>query len=149
MSLSCEARFVDLYEERFLRQKSKIEWLNAGDSITAYFHKIVKISWVRGYHHPLDDHGLFSRVLSDHKAEFMVREVFDSEIIGALFYMGDDKAPGLDGFTAAFFKKSWDIVGGEVTIAIRDFFSNVCAAGYKDTIASELQHLEDLLLSRG
>nr|GEW43932.1 hypothetical protein [Tanacetum cinerariifolium] len=46
-----------------------------------------------------DDHKLFSRVLSDHKAEFMLREVPDSEIKGALFSMGDDKAPGPYGFT--------------------------------------------------
>ncbi|GJY94750.1 sodium/hydrogen exchanger 6 [Tanacetum coccineum] len=149
---------ASLDDERFLRKKSKIEWLNAGDSNTAYFHKIVKskcvhnrIEMVRdssnvlhegntvisafvshyeqflgleGTTTPLDDHGLFSRVLSDHNADFMVREVSDSEIKGALFSIGDDKPPGPDGFNAAFFKKSWDIVGDEVTIAIRDFFSN-------------------------
>nr|GEW04135.1 putative RNA-directed DNA polymerase, eukaryota, reverse transcriptase zinc-binding domain protein [Tanacetum cinerariifolium] len=31
---------------------------------------------------------------------------------------------GPDGFTTAFFKKSWDVVGGDITYAIRDFFSN-------------------------
>nr|GEY00043.1 hypothetical protein [Tanacetum cinerariifolium] len=149
---------ASLDEERFLRQKSKIKWLNAGDSNTAYFHNIVKSKCVRnriemvqdssnvlhegnmdvsafvshyeqflgleGTTTPLDDHRLFSRVLSDHKAEFMVMEVSDSKIKGALFSIGDDKAPSPDGFTVAFFKKSWDIMGGEVTIAIRDFFSN-------------------------
>ncbi|GKC03054.1 putative RNA-directed DNA polymerase, eukaryota, reverse transcriptase zinc-binding domain protein [Tanacetum coccineum] len=59
---------------------------------------------------PFNDQGLFTQVLSNHKAEFMVREVSNSEIIDALFSIGDDKAPGPDGFTAAFFKKSWDIV---------------------------------------
>ncbi|GKD13845.1 hypothetical protein Tco_1198252 [Tanacetum coccineum] len=54
---------------------------------------------------PLDDQGLFTRVLANHKAEFMVREVSDREIKDALFSMGDDKAPMPDGFTAAFFKK--------------------------------------------
>ncbi|GJV21152.1 uncharacterized protein Tco_1370172 [Tanacetum coccineum] len=149
---------ASLDEERFLRQKSKIEWLNAGDSNTGYFHKIVKSKCARnrieivrdssnvlhegnavasafvlhyeqflgieGTTTPLDDHGVFFRVLSDHKVEFMVREVFDSEIKGALFSMGDDKAPGPDGLTVTFFKKSCDIVGGEITIAIMDFFTN-------------------------
>ncbi|GJR14466.1 RNA-directed DNA polymerase, eukaryota, reverse transcriptase zinc-binding domain protein [Tanacetum coccineum] len=116
---------ASLDEERFLRQKSKIEWLNVGDFNTAYFYKIVK-----RYYHPFDDHVLFSRVLADHKAEFMVWEVSDSEIKGALFSMGDDKAPGPDGFIAAFLKKAWDIVGDEVMTAIKDFFSNKLMRNY-------------------
>nr|GEV25139.1 hypothetical protein [Tanacetum cinerariifolium] len=117
-----------LDKERFLRQNSKIKWLHARDSNTAYFHKIVKSKCARriemvqdssnvlhegnavasafmshyeqflgleGTSTPLDDHGLFSRVLSDHKVEFMVREVSESEI-----------------------------KGGEITIAIMDFFMN-------------------------
>ncbi|GJX23787.1 hypothetical protein Tco_0228232 [Tanacetum coccineum] len=31
-----------LMEERFLKQKAKIEWLHVGDSNSAYFHKVVK-----------------------------------------------------------------------------------------------------------
>ncbi|GKB47363.1 zinc knuckle CX2CX4HX4C containing protein [Tanacetum coccineum] len=56
--------------------------------------------------------------------EFMVREVLDIEIKDALFSMGDDKAPRPDGFTAAFFKKSWDIVGGEITNAVSNIIAN-------------------------
>ncbi|GKB36502.1 putative RNA-directed DNA polymerase, eukaryota, reverse transcriptase zinc-binding domain protein [Tanacetum coccineum] len=67
---------------------------------------------------------LTTLVLANHKAEFMVREVSDSEIKDMLFSMGDDKALGPDGFTVAFFKKSWDIMGSEITNAVRGFFSN-------------------------
>ncbi|GKD77907.1 hypothetical protein Tco_1340528 [Tanacetum coccineum] len=31
-----------IMEERFLKQKTKIEWLKVGDSNSAYFHKSVK-----------------------------------------------------------------------------------------------------------
>lgn len=36
--------------------------------------------------------------------------------------MGDDKSPGPDGYTDAFFKKSWPIVGELVVEAISEFF---------------------------
>jgi hypothetical protein len=38
--------------------------------------------------------------------------------------MGDDKAPGLDGYTFAFFKKAWNVVGGDFCSAIQDFFAS-------------------------
>ncbi|GKA71267.1 protein LAZ1, partial [Tanacetum coccineum] len=131
-----DVKEASLDEERFLRQKCKIEWLNARDSNTAYFHKIVKSKCVRniieivtrvleGTTTPLDDHRLFSQVLSDHNADFMVREVSDIEIKGALFSIGDDKPPGPDGFNAAFFKKSWDIVGDGSSIANHGFLTSI------------------------
>nr|GEY27353.1 sodium/hydrogen exchanger 6 [Tanacetum cinerariifolium] len=149
---------AQLDEEHFLKQKAKIEWLKAGDSNTAYFHKIVKSKCARnrieivsdasnnlydgnqvpsafvnhynqflgaeGVTIPMDDHDLFTRVLDDAKADFMVHDVSNDEVKGVIFSMGDDRAIGLDGFTPAFFKKAWDVVGGDITCAVRDFFSN-------------------------
>ncbi|HET7285360.1 MAG TPA: hypothetical protein VFI70_11805, partial [Nitrososphaeraceae archaeon] len=34
-------------EERFLKQKAKIDWLNVGDSNSAYFHQVVKTKKAR------------------------------------------------------------------------------------------------------
>ncbi|GJS72426.1 hypothetical protein Tco_0705267 [Tanacetum coccineum] len=100
---------TQLDEERFLKQKAKIEWLKAGDSNTTYFHNIVKSKCARnmiemffgaeGVTIPLDDHDLFTRVLDDAKADFMVRNVSNDE-------------------------KAWDVVGGDITCVVRDFFSN-------------------------
>ncbi|GJT66824.1 sodium/hydrogen exchanger 6, partial [Tanacetum coccineum] len=138
-------------EERFLKQKAKVEWLQAGDSNTTYFHKIVKSkcaikriemvsdssnifydgnqvlgAFVQQYNqflgaegvsNPLDDQDLFIRVLDNSKADCMVHDVTNDEIKSVMFSMGDDKAPGPDGF------KAWDVVGGDITCAIRDFFS--------------------------
>nr|GEY91054.1 hypothetical protein [Tanacetum cinerariifolium] len=54
----------------------------------------------------------------------MVCVVSRQEVKKALFLMGDDKAPGPDGFTVAFFKEAWDIVANDVTDAICEFFMN-------------------------
>nr|GEU36023.1 hypothetical protein [Tanacetum cinerariifolium] len=125
---------VQLDEERFLKQKAKIEWLKASDSNTTYFHKTVKSKCaknmiemflrIEGVTIPLDDHDLFTRVLDDAKADFMVRDVSNDEVKNVIFYIRDDRVPGPDGFTTAFFKKAWDVVGGEITCAVREFFSN-------------------------
>ncbi|GKA95055.1 sodium/hydrogen exchanger 6 [Tanacetum coccineum] len=77
-----------------------------------------------GVTNPLDDHDLFTSVLDNAKADFMVRDVSNDEVKSVIFSMGDDRALGPDGFTAAFFKKAWDVVGGDITCAICDFFSN-------------------------
>nr|GEV14472.1 hypothetical protein [Tanacetum cinerariifolium] len=82
-------------------------WNTVLDAFVSHYEQFLRLE---GASTPLDDQGLFTRVLANHKAEFMVREVSHNEIKDALFSMGDDKAPGPDGFTAAFFKKSWDIV---------------------------------------
>ncbi|PWA59001.1 RNA-directed DNA polymerase, eukaryota, Reverse transcriptase zinc-binding domain protein [Artemisia annua] len=113
-----------LDEERFLKQKSKIHWLHAGDSNTSYFHNIVKSKCARnrielvrdsanvlhegnavagafvshyeqflgieGDCSPLEDHDLFANVLNNDMADFMVRDVTNSEIKDALFSMGAD-----------------------------------------------------------
>ncbi|GJR26264.1 RNA-directed DNA polymerase, eukaryota, reverse transcriptase zinc-binding domain protein [Tanacetum coccineum] len=56
-----------------------------------------------------------------------------------MFSIGDERAPGPDGFSSAFFKKGWDIVGLDVCHAIRDFFIN--------GIVIEGDHIPLLLLS--
>nr|GEY81380.1 hypothetical protein [Tanacetum cinerariifolium] len=50
--------------------------------------------------------------------------VSNDEIKRAMFDIGDGKSPGPDGYTSAFFKKGWDVVGSDVCRAVRDFFDN-------------------------
>ncbi|KAG5542725.1 hypothetical protein RHGRI_015741 [Rhododendron griersonianum] len=44
------------------------------------------------------------------------------EIKSAMFSIGGDKAPGPDGYNAAFFQKNWGVVGPDVVLAIQSFF---------------------------
>ncbi|GJU50601.1 putative RNA-directed DNA polymerase [Tanacetum coccineum] len=149
---------AQLDEERFLKQKAKIDWLEAGDSNSAYFHKSVKSrnqrsridvirdannveasgahvadAFVSHYYNflgtttgceGLNVNGLFANKVSDASNLNMIRPVSDDEIRAAMFSIGDDRAPGPDGYTSAFFKKSWDIVSSDICRAVRDFFSN-------------------------
>lgn len=64
----------------------------------------------------------FINKLSEAEAEYMVREVSDSEIKKAMFLIEDNKAPGPDGFSSHFYKKAWGIIGNDVCAAVREFF---------------------------
>ncbi|KAK0607494.1 hypothetical protein LWI29_015785 [Acer saccharum] len=52
----------------------------------------------------------------------MSREVTNDEIHEVCFSLQPNKAPGLDGYNAHFFKKTWHIVGDDVINTIQEFF---------------------------
>jgi len=70
---------------------------------------------------PSDD--LFTSRLNHHVALAMIAPVEKDEIKSVIFSMNDNKAPGPDGYTSAFFKKAWDVVGNDVVLAVQDFFN--------------------------
>ncbi|GKE91526.1 hypothetical protein Tco_1572621 [Tanacetum coccineum] len=61
-------------------------------------------------------------MLTKEEALEMVTDLDDKEIKEAMFDIGENRAPGPDGFTSAFFKQSWHIIGKDVTQAIKEFF---------------------------
>ncbi|KAJ9536684.1 hypothetical protein OSB04_un000157 [Centaurea solstitialis] len=63
----------------------------------------------------------------------MIRPISDLEIKKALFQIGNDKAPGSDGYSSRFFKAAWNVVGNDVQIAIHNFF-------YTGRLTKELNH---------
>ncbi|GJW02174.1 RNA-directed DNA polymerase, eukaryota, reverse transcriptase zinc-binding domain protein [Tanacetum coccineum] len=65
---------------------------------------------------------IFTNKLNTEEASMMVRQVSNAEIKNAMFEIDDSKAPGLDGYTARFYKSAWSIVGKEVILAVREFF---------------------------
>ncbi|GKE63428.1 protein LAZ1 [Tanacetum coccineum] len=72
----------------------------------------------------LNVEGLFTKKVSEVSANHMIRDVSNEDIKRAMFDIEDDRAPGLDGYTSAIFKKGWNIVGVDICNAFRDFFSN-------------------------
>ncbi|GKD35332.1 hypothetical protein Tco_1250841, partial [Tanacetum coccineum] len=100
-----------LDEEHFLKQKSKIEWLQVGDTNSEFFHKLVKarvirsrIDCITGHDNAIYEGNLVPNAFVQHYMQF----------IGA----------GPECYTSVFFKESWDVVGMDVCKAVRDFFSN-------------------------
>ncbi|RAL42508.1 hypothetical protein DM860_011126 [Cuscuta australis] len=62
------------------------------------------------------------KTINPMEAMNLSRNVQFGEVQTALFSIGDDKAPGPDGFSAAFFKKKWNVVGQNVFEAVDEFF---------------------------
>ncbi|GJW94529.1 hypothetical protein Tco_0174201 [Tanacetum coccineum] len=157
-----------IMEEKFLKQKAKINWLREGDSNSAYVYKAVKsrvsrshidvvtnadgvvfqnehvaTAFVAHYESFLgqpgntcgfNDHDLFRITLDQNVATDMIRNVTRQEVKSALFSMGNEKSPNLDGFTVAFFKESWDIVADDLVAVVCEFFTN-------SKILKELNHM--------
>ncbi|KAH0716120.1 hypothetical protein KY284_009025 [Solanum tuberosum] len=52
----------------------------------------------------------------------LCRDVMDEEIWNALTSIGNDKALGMDGYNAYFYKKAWSITKDDMLMAIKEFF---------------------------
>jgi hypothetical protein len=55
---------------------------------------------------------------------FLLSPVTPDDIRKVVFSIGDDKAPGPDGYSSAFFKRAWHIVGDDFCAAVQDFFTS-------------------------
>ncbi|GJV31218.1 hypothetical protein Tco_1391618 [Tanacetum coccineum] len=119
-----------LLEERFIR--NRIDVITNSEGVVFENEKVSE-AFVSHYEVFLGQSGsvstictsdLFVNRLDIGAALDMIRDVNDQEIKDAIFSMGNDKSPGPDGFTAAFFKEAWDIVANNVILAVREFFVN-------------------------
>lgn len=59
---------------------------------------------------------------SDSEAFSLLAPFEAEEIRQALLSLPADKAPGLDGYTLEFYKKSWEIIGNDVVVVVQPFF---------------------------
>lgn len=69
-----------------------------------------------------DQRSLFVTKIHTDDAEHMVRDVTNQEMKDAMFDIGENKAPGPDGYTSKFFKSACNIVGEDICKAIQLFF---------------------------
>ncbi|KAJ9535960.1 hypothetical protein OSB04_un000878 [Centaurea solstitialis] len=76
---------------------------------------------------------LFQNSLTLSESLHMIRPILDEEIKWAVFNIGNDKAPGPDGYSSKFFKRAWSVIGKDVLIAVHNFF-------YSGRLLSELNH---------
>lgn len=51
-----------------------------------------------------------------------MKHVSAKEVYGSLCSIGENKAPGADGFSSRFFKSTWHLIGDKVVKAIQEFF---------------------------
>ncbi|XP_074306235.1 uncharacterized protein LOC141641476 [Silene latifolia] len=54
--------------------------------------------------------------------DVLLLPVSKEEVKDAIFFIPEHKTPGPDGYSSAFFKDSWSIIGDEICDAIQDFF---------------------------
>lgn len=67
---------------------------------------------------------LVNKRLTTSQMTSMARDVTVTEITEAFKSLNPNKAPGPDGFSASYFHSAWDIVGSEVTLAMKSFFDS-------------------------
>ncbi|XP_059440462.1 uncharacterized protein LOC132172916 [Corylus avellana] len=85
-----------------------------------HFSKILSSSGPRGIESCIQV--LPERVTADMNGQ-LLGEVSKEEISQALSQISPMKSPGPDGFPAAFYQEHWNLVGEEVVMAVRHFFS--------------------------
>jgi hypothetical protein len=106
----------------FLKLDSGV-WVSSrgeiGDHFTAHFSNLFTSSKPIIEQELLD---LFSPVITNEENIILSTPPAEKEVFEALSSLGSTKAPGLDGFTALFYKKYWDLVKKDVLAYLGHFF---------------------------
>jgi hypothetical protein len=61
--------------------------------------------------------------VTDAMNDFIQRPYEAEEVKKALFDMAPSKAPGVDGFTAGFYQRHWNVLGEDITMAVLAFLN--------------------------
>ncbi|KAJ0046639.1 hypothetical protein Pint_05547 [Pistacia integerrima] len=65
---------------------------------------------------------MFVKKICREQCDIMSHPISNEEIKVALFDIGDEKAPRLNGYSTKFFQAAWNTIGEEVSRAVSDFF---------------------------
>ncbi|GFZ21774.1 hypothetical protein Acr_29g0009360 [Actinidia rufa] len=127
--------------------KSHISSISLEDGTRSSSHSQVSEAFVKYYTELLGSKGVCTRLNKDivskgrcldhDQAASLIQAVTEEDIKNALFSIGEDKAPGPDGFSSCFFKKAWGTVGLKISLSKSSFFS----AGISDM---DLEIIKDI-----
>ncbi|KAL2230765.1 UNVERIFIED_CONTAM: hypothetical protein Sindi_1670900 [Sesamum indicum] len=62
-------------------------------------------------------------IITTEEAGHLLEPFSAEDIKKAVFDIGEDRAPGPDGYSSGFYKNAWPMVGQEITKAVLDFYS--------------------------
>ncbi|KAL0294829.1 UNVERIFIED_CONTAM: hypothetical protein Sangu_3209500 [Sesamum angustifolium] len=102
-------------EQVMLQQRAKIQWLKGGDQCSRIFFR--KVAMRRASKKVFQIANEAGRTLTEQD------EVVDEFVSFYQRLLGEDKAPGPDGYSSGFYKAAWPVIGDEVVKAILEFFT--------------------------
>ncbi|KAL0295481.1 UNVERIFIED_CONTAM: LINE-1 reverse transcriptase [Sesamum radiatum] len=76
-------------------------------------HRVVDLDFLRSD---------LKHTLTIDEANLLDAPVTQSDIKDAFFAIDEDSAPGPDGYTSAFFKSAWPVIGHDISEAVGEFF---------------------------
>ncbi|XP_074306080.1 uncharacterized protein LOC141641309 [Silene latifolia] len=123
---NCLKREVEITHDYWL-QRAKIRHAQEGHAPTKYLFQKARTQKNRNRIGALkDNEGYytdFTLHLTVDQSQWLDRPFTAEEVRDAVFSIGDNKSPGIDGLTSAFFKRFWHTVEKHVTIAVLKFLN--------------------------
>ncbi|XP_070031557.1 uncharacterized protein [Nicotiana tomentosiformis] len=107
-------------------------WINKQPGVDRVISRLDRVfgnyEWMMSWGHVETNYGLpqisyHAPMLLTLSYSTWTGKITDQEIVESLKAIGDNKAPGIDGFYTVFFKNAWGIINIQITEAIKEFFS--------------------------